>query len=201
MRADYIKPSVYTRIYHLMEYENALALRLSLETGLRIGDCLALRPEDIDGCVISYTAQKTGKRGKKKISADLAKRLRKISDKNFVFVGRFGDKPRTRQAVWKDVKKASKALKISENLSPHSARKTYAVEEFHEKGFKEVQKELQHDRAETTMLYAYSDILFKNHNGVADEELKDICIEILETVQDTHRIMQNFCQAVPFRSE
>lgn len=66
MRADYIKPSVYTRIYHLMEYENALALRLSLETGLRIGDCLALRPEDIDGCVISYTAQKTGKSGKKK---------------------------------------------------------------------------------------------------------------------------------------
>lgn len=186
-----------------MEYENALALRLSLETGLRIGDCLALRPEDIDGCVISYTAQKTGKRGKKKISADLAKRLRKISDKNFVFVGRFGDKPRTRQAVWKDVKKASKALKISENLSPHSARKTYAVEEFHEKGFKEVQKELQHDRAETTMLYAYSDILFKNHNGNggADEELKDICLEILETVQDTHRIIQNFCQAVPFRSE
>lgn len=51
------------------------------------------------------------------------------------------------------------------------------------------------------MLYAYSDILFKNHNGVADEELKDICIEILETVQDTHRIIQNFCQAVPFRSE
>ena len=80
MRADYIKPSVYTRIYHLMEYENALALRLSLETGLRIGDCLALRPEDIDGCVISYTAQKTGKSGKKKISADLAKRLRKIGD-------------------------------------------------------------------------------------------------------------------------
>lgn len=44
MRADYIKPSVYTRIYHLMQYENALALRLSLETGLRIGDCLALTP-------------------------------------------------------------------------------------------------------------------------------------------------------------
>lgn len=127
--------------------------------------------------------------------------MRKIGDKKFIFPGRFGDKPRTRQAVWKDVKKASKALKINENLSPHSARKTYAVEEFHEKGFKEVQKELQHDRAETTMLYAYSDILFKNHNGVIDEELKDICIEILETVQDTHRIIQNFCQAVPFRSE
>lgn len=29
----------------------------------------------------------------------------------------------------------------------------------------------------------------------------DICLEILETVQDTHRIIQNFCQAVPFRSE
>ena len=73
--------------------------------------------------------------------------------------------------------------------------------EYTQPNSKEVQKELQHDRAETTMLYAYSDILFKNHNGVADEELKDICIEILETVQDTHRIIQNFCQAVPFRSE
>lgn len=65
MRADYIKPSVYTRIYHLMQYENALALRLSLETGLRIGDCLALTPAQLQGQTISYTAQKQ-ERGVKK---------------------------------------------------------------------------------------------------------------------------------------
>lgn len=185
MRADYIKPSVYTRIYHLMQYENALALRLSLETGLRIGDCLSLTPEQLQGQTISYTAQKTGKRGKKKITADLAKRLQKISSKKFIFEGRNGNKPRTRQAVWKDVKKASAIAKIEGNFSPHSARKTYAVEEFHAKGFNEVQKELQHDRAETTMLYAYSDILFRK-NGNSDfstDEVMEIALKTYDIVQ------------------
>lgn len=187
MRADYIKPSVYTRIYHLMQYENAVALRLSLETGLRIGDCLALTPEQLDGQTITYTAQKTGKRGKKKISADLAKRLRKISGKKFIFEGRNGDKPRTRQAVWKDVKKASRIAKIDDNFTPHSARKTYAVEQFHNKGFSEVQKELQHDKAETTMLYAYSDILFRK-NGNSEftthysAEIAEKTLEIVEKI-------------------
>lgn len=178
MRADYIKPSVYTRIYHLMQYENAVALRLSLETGLRIGDCLSLTPEQLDGQTITYTAQKTGKRGKKKISADLAKRLRKISGKKYIFEGRNGEKPRTRQAVWKDVKKASRIAKIDDNFTPHSARKTYAVEQFHNKGFSEVQKELQHDKAETTMLYAYSDILFRK-NGNSEFSI-DYAVEIVE---------------------
>lgn len=168
-----------------MQYENALALRLSLETGLRIGDCLSLKPEQLQGQVITYTAQKTGKSGKKKISADLAQRLRKISSKKFIFEGRSGDKPRTRQAVWKDVKKASKIAKIDSNFSPHSARKTYAVEEFHHKGFNEVQKELQHDRAETTMLYAYSDILFgKGENNSENVEyLTEVAEKTLEIVQ------------------
>lgn len=159
MRTDYIKPSIYKEVYQLMQYENALALRCSLETGLRIGDVLKMRPADIQGRTITYTAQKTGKAGKKVVSADLAKRLKQISDKNFVFPGRFGNKPRTRQTVWKDVKKASKELKIQGNLSCHSARKTYAVEEFHNEGLTKTQKELQHNRLDTTMLYAYSDML------------------------------------------
>lgn len=159
MRTDYIKPSIYKEVYQLMQYENALALRCSLETGLRIGDVLKMRPADIQGRTITYTAQKTGKAGKKVVSADLAKRLKQVAGKKFVFTGRFGDKPRTRQTVWKDVKKASKELKIQGNLSCHSARKTYAVEEFHNEGLTKTQKELQHNRLDTTMLYAYSDML------------------------------------------
>ena len=170
-----------------MQYENALALRLSLETGLRIGDCLSLTPEQLQGQTISYTAQKTGKRGKKKITADLAKRLQKISSKKFIFEGRNGNKPRTRQTVWKDVKKASAIAKIEGNFSPHSARKTYAVEEFHAKGFNEVQKELQHDRAETTMLYAYSDILFRK-NGNSDFSTDEVMEVVLETYDIVKKI-------------
>lgn len=170
-----------------MQYENALALRLSLETGLRIGDCLALTPAQLQGQTISYTAQKTGKRGKKRITADLANRLRKISSKKFIFEGRNGNKPRTRQAVWKDVKKASAIAKIEGNFSPHSARKTYAVEEFHAKGFNEVQKELQHDRAETTMLYAYSDILFRK-NGNSEFSTDEVMKVVLETYDIVKKI-------------
>lgn len=159
MKTDYIKPSIYKKIYQVMEYENALALRLSLETGLRIGDVLALTPADLVGNTIKYTAQKTGKSGKKVISADLSKRLRQISSKKFIFAGRFGDKPRTRQTVWKDVKKACNHLKITENVGCHSARKTYAVDLFHSEGLPTVQRELQHDRIDTTMIYAFSDML------------------------------------------
>lgn len=159
MRADYVTPTIYNKIYHLMQYENALALRVSLETGMRIGDVLALKPMQLDNNCITYTAQKTGKSGKKLISADLSRRLKKISDKKFIFPGRSGEKPRTRQAVWKDVKKASKKLKLAENLSCHSARKTYAVELFHNEGLPKVQRELQHDRLDTTMLYAFADML------------------------------------------
>lgn len=142
-----------------MQYENALALRLSLETGMRVGDVLSLTPKQIVGRTVKFTAQKTGKNAKKVISADLAKRLKQISDRKFVFPGRFGDKPRTRQTVWKDVKKASRILKLEENATCHSARKTYAVELYHKEGLPSVQKELQHDHADTTMLYAFADML------------------------------------------
>lgn len=166
MKTDYIKPSIYKKIYNVMQYENALALRLSLETGMRIGDVLALEKKQLCGRTVRFTAQKTAKSDRKTISSDLAKRLKQISGKTFIFEGRFGDKPRCRQTVWRDVKKACKALNISENVGCHSARKTYAVEVFHTDGLPAVQKALQHDNLETTMLYAFSDMLTeKNGNS------------------------------------
>lgn len=140
-----------------MSYENALALRTSLETGLRIGDVLALRVEDLKGRTITYTAQKTKKQGRAVLSCDLANRLKRIAGKCFIFEGRSGNKPRTRQAVWKDVKQATKGF--AENVAPHSARKTFAVEDFQTHGLPHTQKVLQHDRADTTMLYAFADML------------------------------------------
>ena len=198
MKADYIKPQIYKKIYPIMSYENALALRCSLETGMRIGDVLGLEVKQITGRTISYTAQKTGKADKKVISADLAKRLRQISGKKWVFEGRFGDKPRCRQTVWKDVKKAAKILKITENVACHSARKTYAVEEFHEKGLNAVQKELQHDRASTTLIYAFSDLLVNDNNkreeigdslALAEYIINGVCDRLeplIKKLGDTH---------------
>lgn len=142
-----------------MQYENALALRTSLETGWRIDDVLHLRVSDLKGRTLSCIAMKTGKPDKKVISADLAKRLLQVANNGRLFDGRFGDKPRTRQAVWRDVKKAVKRLGIAGNVAPHSARKTYAVEDFKDNGLAQVQKDLQHDRLSTTMIYAFADLL------------------------------------------
>lgn len=194
MVTDYIKPSVYKKIYQIMEYENALALRTSLETGMRIGDVLALTPEQIDGRTITYTAQKTGKSAKKVISADLAKRLKRISDKKFVFVGRFGDKPRTRQTVWKDVKKATKHLKITENVGCHSARKTYAVDVFHEKGIPSVQKELQHTHGDTTLIYAFADMFTAQRQGGATQDAIEVeRLAVAVATEVVRQLEQMFC--------
>lgn len=148
-----------------MQYENVLALRVSLETGLRIGDVLKIKPCDLQGFTIKYTAEKTGKVGKKVLSADLANRLKRISGKHWIFAGRDPQKHRTRQAVFKDLKKACKECGINGNIAPHSARKTYAVELFHDSGINAVQRELQHDRVDTTMLYAFADVLNGGNNS------------------------------------
>ncbi len=161
MKSDYLDPRIYERLYHVMQYDNVLALRVALETGLRINDVLQLRWDDFkrDG-KFTYIAQKTGKKGTKTISKELYKRLfARRTGQTYLFPGRKRGRHRTRQAVWKDIKKAAAALGVSGNASPHSTRKTYAVGVRRREGVAAVQRELQHDRMDTTMLYAFSDML------------------------------------------
>lgn len=166
MKTDYLNPQLYNKLYAVMTYSNVLALRVSLETGLRIDDVLSLRVEDLKGRTLRGVAEKTGKPFRKVISQDLANRLRQVQGKKFIFPHRLKkDKHRTRQAVWKNLKKAAQILGIDLNVAPHSARKTYAVETFKEYGLERTQKELQHDRASTTMIYAFADILTKNEEN------------------------------------
>lgn len=145
-----------------MQRDNVLAIRVSLETGLRIDDVLRLKWENFKKPpYFTYFAKKTGKKGVKKLTKGLKNELfhRNTGDSVYVFPGRKRGQHRTRQAVWKDIKKASELMGITLNASPHSARKTYAVELRKEKGLAEVQKELQHSDMNTTMLYAFSDLV------------------------------------------
>lgn len=158
-RTSYLSPRLYNKLYAAMQYENSLALRVCLETGLRIDDVLHLKTSNLKGRTLFLIESKTKKNAKKVISADLAKRLRQIARNGRIFDGRFGNKPRTRQAVWRDVKKAAKKLQLDGNIAPHSARKTYAVEDFHDNGLAQTQKDLQHDRLSTTLVYAFADLL------------------------------------------
>lgn len=162
MRTFYLNPAVYNKMYAVMQYPNALALRTSLETGLRINDVLSLTPKQLNKRTLIGIASKTKKPYKRTLSADLSKRLREISGQFYIFEGRLSPhKHRTREAVWKDVKKAANILEIDGNIAPHSARKTYAVEKFKDSGLAVVKKDLQHKDISTTMLYAFADYLDK----------------------------------------
>lgn len=183
MRTDYLNPQIYNRLYAVMTYDNVLALRISLETGLRIDDVLSIRTEQIKGRTIRGTAEKTGKPYKKVISADLASRLRALNRHGYIFPHRTKKNAhRTRQAVWANMKKAADILGVKLNAAPHSARKTYAVELLNDKGIDAVQKELQHDRISTTMLYAFSNLLTDNANKKEEICIKMADIEELATI-------------------
>ena len=165
-----------------MTYENVLALRVSLETGLRIDDVLSLRANQIVRRTICGIAEKTDKPYRKSISADLAKRLATLTPNKggYIFAHRLDPmKHRTRQAVWLNMKKAAALMGIKLNAAPHSARKTYAVEMFKDKGLERTQKELQHDRISTTMLYAFSDMLCGTEHNTQDVLDMDTFAEII----------------------
>ena len=90
-----------------------LVWKLMYSTGLRIGDAVAIRECDIDSKgYLHYTAQKTGKVARVKLSDDLIKELRENSflcgtSDGFVFFSPVNpDAHISRQAVWKNIKKA-----------------------------------------------------------------------------------------------
>ena len=137
--------------------ENRLVMRTALATGLRIGDVLALRTEQLKPH-FWVTESKTGKRKQVGLPEPLLSDLKKNAGPVWVFPGRDGKKPRTRQAVWKDVKRAAEAFRLPQNVGPHSARKVYAVDLLEKYGdIDRVQKALNHSRQSVTLIYAMAD--------------------------------------------
>lgn len=134
-----------------------LPFQISIETGLRVGDVVALKASAVKSDGIHFKAQKTGKKGVAKISAALRRALPKGS--GYLFPSpRDPSQHITRQALWGRVKRAAKSAGVDlDGVSPHSFRKSFAVELYKDKGFAAVQSALQHANAATTELYAFSD--------------------------------------------
>ena len=145
------------RVLDLLTYENRLVMRVLLHTGLRISDALQLRPEQLKPN-FWVTEQKTGKRRQVGLPEPLLADLRASADCVWVFPGSKPGKHRTRQAVWKDVKRAAAALRLTQNAAPHSARKVYAVELLKKYGdIDRVRRALNHGGLEVTLIYAMAD--------------------------------------------
>lgn len=150
-----------SHILAALTYENRLAITVSLLTGLRIGDVLNMRSRDLLKDRFTITEEKTLKRRTIRIPNKLRDELQAIAGKIYVFQNRLSArKHRTRQAVYKDIKRAAKAFRVKGNISCHTARKIYAVSEY-KKDFSvaRVKKLLNHSSEAVTMIYAIADEL------------------------------------------
>ena len=157
MRTEYLLEKEVERVLDLLTYENRLVMRVLLHTGLRISDALALKPEQLLP-TFWITEQKTGKRRQVGLPEPLLSDLKETAGLLWVFPGSDPRKHRTRQAVWKDVKRAAAALRLTQNAAPHSARKVYAVKLLKKYGdIDRVRRALNHGGLEVTLIYAMAD--------------------------------------------
>lgn len=160
MRTDWIEHDDMKLVMRLLTPANALAAEVALRTGLRISDVLSIKKEQLEkGCRFTVREQKTKKSRRVYLGEDLRGRLLRQSGSIYVFEHALDPaRHRTRQAVFKDLKRAAKALRIDANFAPHSMRKIYAVDYFRRHGLAATQKILGHNYPSTTLIYLLSEL-------------------------------------------
>lgn len=162
MKTEYLLHREVEHVLAALMPVNRVVMRVCIHTGLRVGDVLALRTDQI-APRFWVTEQKTKKRRIVGLPADLLADMRKIAREKYVFEhSNDPERHRTRQAVWKDVKRAARAFRLPQNVAPHSARKVYAVDLLAKYGdIAKVQRALNHSGPSVTMIYAMADQLYR----------------------------------------
>jgi integrase len=143
---------------------NALVMRVALHTGLRISDILSVKTDSL-APRFWVTESKTGKRRQIGLPEPLLSDIKKQAGPFWAFPGAKPGKHRTRQAVWKDVKRAAHAMRLRQNVAPHSARKVFAVELLQKYGdIERVKRALNHSSQAVTEVYAMADLRLESKN-------------------------------------
>lgn len=157
MKTEYLLQREIDNVLSVLTPGNALVMRVALHTGLRVGDVLNLRTDQL-ASRFWITEGKTGKRRQIGLPQPLLNDLKNSAGQYWVFEGVDPKKHRTRQAVWKDVKRAADAFRLKQNVAPHSARKVYAVDLLNKYGdIEKVRRALNHSSTSVTMIYAMAD--------------------------------------------
>lgn len=162
LRADYCSQSAFETILVALMPPNRLAILVSLTTGLRLGDVLSLKTEALTKERFTIKEEKTGKTRRVRLSNELRDALFSQAGRFYVFEHRTDPKKhRTRQAVYKDLARACELFRVKGvHLSPHSARKIYAVSAYKRTcSIERVQELLNHSSEAVTMLYAMADAI------------------------------------------
>ena len=164
MRTEYLLEKEVEQVLSVLTDRNRLVMRVCLHTGLRLGDVLALKADKLKPH-FWVTEQKTGKPRQVGLPEPLLSDLKNHAGSEWVFEGRSPGKHHTRQAVWKDVKRAAEAFRLKQNVGPHSARKVYAVELMKKYGdIEKVRRALNHSSESVTLIYAMADAQLEAKN-------------------------------------
>lgn len=157
MKTEYLLNREVDLVLATLTPKNALIMRTALHTGLRIGDVLSIKTDQL-AARFWVTESKTGKRRQVGLPQPLLNDIQNQAGPNWAFENPATGRPQTRQAVWKDVKRAARALRLPQNVGPHSARKVYAVELLSKYGdIERVRRALNHSSEAITLIYALAD--------------------------------------------
>ena len=159
MRTSAISSDAMEHVLKLLTPQNELVCRVCLAGALRVGDALRLKTPQLQQQRIKIVEQKTGKRRTLQLSEGLRKRLAAYAGDVYVFPNRLDEfKHRSRQAVWKDIKRAQRALRLPGCLGSHSMRKSAAVRKYAACGdMRAVKQLLNHSDEVVTALYALAE--------------------------------------------
>lgn len=165
MKTEYLLNREVGHVLAALTPQNRLIARVCLHTGLRIGDVVALRTQQL-GLQFWVRESKTKKRRKVGLPQTLVDDVLAQAGPEWAFPGTKAGTHKTRQAVWADVKRAAKAFRLPQNVGPHSFRKVYAVQLLEKYGdVARVQRALNHSSQEVTMIYAMADRLLEAKRG------------------------------------
>lgn len=157
MTTEYLLNREVEHILAALMPQNRLIMQVVLHTGLRISDVLALRTDQL-ALTFWVKEGKTGKSARVGLPAPMLAAVRAQAGPEWAFPGVKPGKPKTRQAVWHDVKRAAKAFRFEQNIGTHSFRKVYAVRLMQRFGdVKKVQRALRHSSPTVTAIYAMAD--------------------------------------------
>lgn len=164
MKTDFVNNDILGHLLYALTPANKLVCIVALETGLRIGDILAFKTADLKKGSFTVTEQKTKKKRRIRLRENIKKQLLAQAGRVYVFPHRTDEnRHRTRQAVYSDLKRASRLFRIKGlNIAPHSLRKAYAVDLYKKSGsIAKVRDALNHDNDLVTLLYIFADELTK----------------------------------------
>ncbi|MEK3800777.1 site-specific integrase [Peribacillus sp. FSL H8-0477] len=141
-------------------YRDYMMFSIGINIGLRIGDLLQLRVNDIlDGTHIVIIEQKTEKTKRFLVNPQLRKEVRrytkhaKLSASDYLFPSRKGAGPITRVQAYRILNKAAEMAGV-QDVGTHTLRKTFGY--LHYQKFKDLallQQILNHSNPKDTMIY------------------------------------------------